>query len=410
MNQPRSTSPSQLSRGVVYAGYFATFVALTSCDVKRREVSGACDGAVETAPGMRGLLVVSGVPQESMNVSVVSWDRALLTPSLLSSGSTSLGLTTTLSGDVVSPTHASMFTGKSVIIDRTNNVITWMNPSNCTVDAQLQVGGNPQDLLELDARRALVTRLARPGDIVLVDPSKGSLVRHLTLPTPPAPAAGNYPYQMLPWSSFALVTLQRFNASFHDAATAAIAAIDTSTLETHWTLELTGMKNCGPMVELDDQRVVVACTGVIGAGLEEQTKHAGLVVLKGESEQLVIEKEWPASALGGLPSFETLTVLEGTRVVFLALGNDKSEPMTPDRWVVADVESGEVSTVHTSRLPFRLGSFVCRSQAGVRCAGTDAETSGGVLRWYHLEGRDLAEDPPLRVDPYGQSPWSLGPL
>jgi hypothetical protein len=393
-----------------YSGILVALAALGGCDVKRREVSGACDGAVETAPGARGLLVVSGVPQESTNVSVVSWNRDLLTPSLLSSGSTPVRLTTTLSGDVVSPTHASMFTGKSVIIDRTNGVITWMNPSNCTVDAQLQVGGNPQDLLELDPHRALVTRLARPGDIVVVDPSKGALVRHLTLPAPPAPAAGNYPYQILPWAGLALVTLQRFNASFHDAATAAIAAIDPTTLETRWTLELTGMKNCGPMVELDDHRVVVACTGVIAATLEEQTAHAGLVMLQGDERGLAIEKSLPATALGGVPSFETLAVLDGTRVVFLALGNSQSEPMIPDRWITTDMTSGEVATVHTSRLPFRLGSFFCRTQDVVRCAGTDAETAGGELRWYHLEGHDLVEDPPLRVDPYGQPPWSLGPL
>ena len=413
--------PSRTVLSLATLFFAASSTCLSACDVEKRVAADTCLGPADVTPGNRGFLVVSGVYQQSSNVSAIGWDRRVLVPSLLSSGSKPVGLTTTLSGDVVAPTHPSTLTMDSVIIDRTNSVITWMDASTCGVRAQLQVERDPQDYLEIDAHHALVPRYYREGDIVVVDPTTAKIAGTIALPKPPAPAAGNNPTFLLPWShdhaatgggaDVVLVTLQRFASSFADAATATIAAIDPSTLSVAWTLELTGMKNCGSLVELADRRVVVACTGVLQAPLDEQLAHAGLVVLKADGDRLVVEKTLHAKDLGNQPIFQSLAVVDGSRVVFLSIGNDDTMPTTPDRWLVADVDTGALDVLATSAKAFKLGSVLCSKVTGqVQCAGTDQVMNGGVVRWFHLEGTKLIEDAPIAPDPFGQAPQNLGPL
>src|SRR5262249_16761171 len=132
-------------------------------------------------------------------ISLLSPMGAILSEIFISSGSTSTGLSTPLSGDVVLPFEAPS-SGRVVLLDRyPNSVLTWVDAATAMVEGQLSVrtafASNPQDYLELSAHRAYVSRFetnskagAEPndggGDLLIVDPQNFSITGRIDLATP----------------------------------------------------------------------------------------------------------------------------------------------------------------------------------------------------------------------------------
>ena len=108
-----------------------------------------------------GIAVVSS-DYVSSNVSVLDAEGSVVSESIISSGSASVGLNAALSGDVVLPLTAPL-SHRLVLINRyPNSVITWVDPGSATVLHQLQVGtgfiSNPHDYLELPGHKGYLSR------------------------------------------------------------------------------------------------------------------------------------------------------------------------------------------------------------------------------------------------------------
>ena len=120
-------------------------------------------GGTTVPPGEcgRGIVVVSS-DYASTNVSFVGLDGGVLSPSVVSSATTTTGLSSPFSGDVVLPTMPA-FGDRIVLIDRyPASVLTWVDVVSGAVASQLAVAtgfvANPQDYLEASSSRAYVTR------------------------------------------------------------------------------------------------------------------------------------------------------------------------------------------------------------------------------------------------------------
>ena len=105
---------------------------------------------------------ISNSDYTSTSISAISPAGAVLSQTVISSGSAPPGLTTALSGDVIFPSTAPA-SGKLLLIDRyPNSVLTWVEPKTGSVIQQLPVGtgfgSNPHDYLELAKDKAYVTR------------------------------------------------------------------------------------------------------------------------------------------------------------------------------------------------------------------------------------------------------------
>ena len=74
---------------------------------------------------------------KSTNVALAKCDGTILSGSFVSSAATAPGLVTALSGDVEVPFVAPT-SGRAVIIDRSSNVLTWMDAETAKVISQLE--------------------------------------------------------------------------------------------------------------------------------------------------------------------------------------------------------------------------------------------------------------------------------
>src|SRR5262249_49627102 len=142
-----------------------------------------------TAVACDKALVVASSDYTSTNVSLLSPAGSILSEILISSGSTTTGLSTALSGDVILPLAAPP-SGRVVLLPPSASVLTWVDPTTAAVTAQLSVRtgflSNPYDYLEVAPDKAYVTRFeSNPqpgkeafdggGDVLVIDPQSFAL-------------------------------------------------------------------------------------------------------------------------------------------------------------------------------------------------------------------------------------------
>jgi hypothetical protein len=188
---------------------------------------------------------------------------------LIHSGSRESGLVLGLSGDVVLPSaHASG--ERTLLLDRTHGVLTWVDRRTATVVRQLPVAegfaGNPHDALERADGTVLVTRYASEpgagtrGDDVVVFDEAGAQVQRVTFDVGAGVAAR--PDRIVPFGESVLVSLNHGAADYSQWESGRYVRLGQSggvwSVEGDWALE--GLRNCGGLA-VDQGSAAVVCTG-----------------------------------------------------------------------------------------------------------------------------------------------------
>ncbi|MGK4002324.1 hypothetical protein WMF31_06855 [Sorangium sp. So ce1036] len=380
-----------------------------------------------------GAVVVSN-DYQSTNVGLLGWDGAVLSASIVSSGSAPIGLSAPLSGDVTPPTMP-VRGGRVVLLDRSTSVLTWLDARSGEVTGQLSVAtgfaANPQDYVEVSPGKAYVTRLEpnlAPGaepfdggsDVLVLDPGALAVVGRVDLA--PAmvgedPALHPRPGRAVLVEGRLYVLLAPSSASFLETAASRLVEIDTRDDTIAAVTVLEGLRGCAGLAAPDSgARLAVTCTGSFGGDASSNLAEAGLVVLARGEQGLTEERRWPASELGeGSPGFSVAFASED-RILFTTLGRDASggDPRVDDTLTAVDLAAGERGApevlLRSKELPFSLGEVRCAEACG-RCLVADAETDGGVVHRFDVgaDPRALVHVGAFRADPQtGLPPRYLG--
>jgi hypothetical protein len=363
-------------------------------DIDATAIDGA--GSEAGAAHPTGIVVVNS-DYSASSVSLLDLDGNLLRPGCLSSGSGPAGMTMTLSYDVVLPTQVPAG-GPVALIDRGNNVITWLDPTTCGVLGQLSVGtgfaSDPHDYVPLSASKAYVTReaanlkpTADPGDfddgndVLIVDPSQQKIVGRIDL-LPFAPAG------VLPRADRALlvlgkvfVSLNGVSVDYKTYATGRIVIIDPATDQVTGTVDLPGLQNCGAMTySADQQALLVACNGAYSTDRAVHAAGSGIATIAVTKSPPVVTDKVMATTLGTAPlSNLALATIDGIVALIVADGAFGAPP--PDSlWALPVLPSyklpyGPVATkVFDSTEGYAIGA-VLYDREHDRVLATDAPTS-----------------------------------
>lgn len=382
-----------------------------------------------------GAVVVSS-DYQSTNVSLLGWDGALLSASIVSSGSAPIGLTAPLSGDVIPPTMP-VRGGRVVLLDRSTSVLTWLDARSGEVTGQLSVAtgfaANPQDYVEVSPEKAYVSRFEpnlAPGaepfdggsDLLVIDPTTRALVGRVDL----TPAMAGEDPEIHPRPSRAVLVGERLyvlltasSLSFLETAASRLVEIDTRDDTITAVTVLEGLHGCSALAASDSgARLAVMCTGSFDSDGTTNLAEAGLVVFARGEQGLTEQRRWSARELGdGSPGFSVAFASED-QLLFTTLGRFGSggERQVDDTLTVVDLAAGELGApevlLRSKTLPFSLGEVRCAEACG-RCLVADAETDGGVVHRFDVgagdDRRALVHAGAFHADPQtGLPPRYLG--
>jgi hypothetical protein len=296
------------------------------------------DASASEVEPSSGIVVVNSNYSDSSSISFLDRDGTLLKDGCL--------VTPAISGDVVLPTQIPPG-GPVAIVDRGNNVLTWLDPATCAPLRQLSVGtgfaSDPHDIVTLSDSKAYVTRYAENGaaaatpsvlddgdDLLIIDPTQAKILGRIDL-KPSAPA------DVLPCADRALfaegkvyVSLNAISLDFKTYGTGRIVMVDPATDQVTGTVDLPNMKNCGAMTYLAaEKKLLVACTGAYSDGAQ-QADHSAVVTLDLSVSPPAVIVQVAAAAVGNLPfSNTTVAALDGNTAFAVTLGNFSNIP--PDR-------------------------------------------------------------------------------
>ncbi len=335
-----------------------------------------------------GAMVLVASDYRSTNVALRDASGARLTRSLISTASASAGISFALSGDVVLPSEPVAPGGDVVLVDRYGtNVLTFVDPVSGAVRAQLPVGAgfesNPQDVLALDSKRALVTRFGtdpRPGDapfdggddVLLIDPSVPRIERRIALP--PKEGVPARPGSLTRWGERVFVNLRRLSSDFDGAVDGDLAVLSAASGELERIVPLPGLRNCGKPVFSSLGEVAFACAGLFDpARARFDTVGAAVVVGTLDGATLRIEARWDADSLGLSPTGD-VAWLDDATLAFTAYGGASRGDM------LQALRRGMTrpSPLATTARPFSLGPLRCTDVPTRRCAVTVAD-AGALL-------------------------------
>jgi len=405
---------------------FSLCLTVTACGAKKPEGTGGFQLSPSGSECPAGYAVANS-DFTSTNISALSSTGAVLSESVISSGSAPPGLSTALSGDVVFPSTAPA-SGKLLLIDRyPNSVLTWIQPSTGDVIQQLPVGtgfaANPHDYLELANDKAYVSRYesnSTPGqsafdaggDLLIVDPTANAITGRVGLATEGDGAFLPRPDRLLLVGQEVWVSLHRFDADFKSAGDARIVGLDPSRDEISWTLDLPGVANCGGVARSPSGKVVaLACSGVYSDLDSEQkpapTLRSALVLLDATREPPVVIRYFDAAINLGAPLGSTIAFASETLLVGVALGDATAN--RTDLAFTLDTEAGTPNVLLDAGAAFALGEVQCAPGCSDSCFLADAQAN--ELHVWKISGSTLTPAPSVKTDPsVGLPPRAIGRL
>ncbi len=357
-------------------------------------------------PCGRGVFVASS-DYQSTSIAILDWEGELAAASILSSGSEQTGLSAPLSGDVVAPT-ARTSSGKLVLIDRSQAVITILDPVTASVEQQITVGtgfaANPQDVLETGGE-LLVSRYGQnpepgrepfdEGGDLLVVAGDGTLEARIDLDAAMAGAADGIlprPSRLSPVGGHVAVLLSAYSRDFSSSDDGRVALVDPERREVVSFARAEGLRGCSALaVSPSTTQIAVGCSGTFAGSSTPSLEDSGVMVFALGSDASLTES-WRLSAaeLGGDPVSFSIAFAGEDRLLtttFGRLGDDAAQER-PDRLLLVDLETSSVSELaRTDKTPFSLGDVRCAQGCGV-CFAADAERRG--VHRIDLDGVDVA--------------------
>jgi hypothetical protein len=408
----------------------ALALALYGCGAPR--VTPDSEGiTVSAGPCGRGLLVVESDYQSS-NVSVLGFDGAVLSPSLVSSSTQASGFGVALSGDVVPASGAQSGATVALIDSYPASVLHFVDLASGRVTSELAVGtgfkSNPQDYLVLGEHQAYVPRYeANPNagqqrfdqgaDILIVDPSKPEITGRIDLTPAMAGVPAGYsahPAQVMQVAERVFALLASYADDYQSSAISRLVEINPQSNELISTLLLPGLRGCVHMALSPDAReLAVACVGANLRSVPPQLDGSGLALVDISATPRA-GKQFAASELGTDPVGFALDYAAPGRLFFGTLGHfDQSGvAAAQDTLLLLDTQTAQAHVVLQSlSQPFSLAGVRCMLGCGA-CFATDAERAGGSVLRFAVDA-DGNLDAPLSVRPetrVGLPPRYLGAL
>jgi len=385
-------------------------VALLACNVEPT-AHDECHAKLAAAPGCPAAALVVMTDYVSTQIALTTLGGDTLCGSYFSTArAEATPVAFALSGDVALPSTRPA-SGRAVVVDRYGtNVVSFLAPETGALLGQLAVGtgfeSNPQDYLELDARRALVSRWGENpvpdqmpfdhgGDLLVIDTEALAIEGSVALPRddfPPRPAG------LTRVGRQAVVTLQRAASDIRSMGDGRLLGVDLDELELAWTLPLTGLKNCGALALAPDAAVgAVACTGYIDPnGVAVNLDDSGIIVLDFSSSPPSELRRFSAVELAGdalqseLEFFAPRRLLAKTQTALHAAGNN--------RLLALDIDAEDAASAAEVLLEARpndsgagqgitFGGMLCTPGCGGTCLVADADR--GVLERFAIEGDTL---------------------
>jgi hypothetical protein len=364
---------------------------------------------------------------KSTSIALAKTDGTILSGSFVSSGSTKPGLTLALSGDVEVPFVAPP-SDRVLLLDRSSNVLTWMDPAKANVIAQLGVGtgfaSNPHDYVEVDAPYALVSRYgtnATPGqqafdqggDLLIVDTAKFAITGRIAIPEE-NPVLQPCPDVMNWLGTDVVVTLGRISADFSTVGDGRFVGVSPSSQQIVWTVDVTGLQTCGRVVTSPSGALAaIACSSTASmTGVFDITKSDIVVYDATVTPPMELRRLGVAKALGSAVQPQIAFATEN-EILALTYGGNAA---AGDAVIAVDATTGAVTSLGADTMPFVLGGVRCYPAPGDLCLVGDAEQNA-LRRWQvaSLEGGDAgAAFTPLSnvvVDPtVGLPPRDIGGL
>ena len=345
----------------------------------------------------RGVVVV-GSDYQSSNVSLVSWEGAVLSASLLSSASAGVG------GDVVVPTETQSGPRLAVIDRYPEAAITWAAVESGAIEGQLAVAdgwrANPQDLIEVGAR-AYVTRHdpapdgTEGSDVLVVEPATPAAVGRIELVAAIEGAPSGTlprPTRMVRDGDLVHVLLAPSSITFTETVPSRVVTVDPSGDAIAAVHEIAGLHGClGLAVAPGGGRLAVSCPGNFLGGSSPDATQSGVVVLDRSGSSLSEVRRFTAAEVGEGPFGFSVTFASADVVLAATIGalGDGEEPARDDTVVRLEVTTGAAEVVlRSDGEPFTLGEVRCAPACGA-CFATDAGRDA-LMRFTLDDGARLA--------------------
>lgn len=405
-------------------GVFLDDAGDRSSDADGEKDAGAEVDADEPAPKRcdRALVIVAS-DYISTNIVISRLDGATLSGSFVSSAAQKPGLAFALSGDVDVP-RMGPSSKRVVLIDRFGtNVLTWMGLASAEVLVQLPIGqgfeSNPHDYVEVDERRAFVSRYEsnmRPGkepfdeggDLLIVDTLAPAIIGRIAMPEE-NPALLPRPSGIARLGEEVIVTLQRFSLNFDEVGDGRFVGVSPSSNEVVWIIDIPGYTNCGRVaVSPSGERLAISCSGKVSpADWRWDVERSGVVIFDATTSP---PKELERFALGkafGAGIQPTLTFASETQLLGTAYGGNDMEG---DIAFSLDIATGEHRVLAASEDPYSFGGVYCGPGCGDICILADAKLNR--LRRWHVDEEGTFEglEPVTLETIVGLPPRTIGAL
>jgi hypothetical protein len=307
------------------------------------------------------------IDSDYMSVSLAVADAAtgmVAHDGCVSSGSKAPGLTTALSGDVVLPSQPQPG-HELLLIDRTNAVLTWLDPASCQVLRQLNVGegkpANPHDVIPVSAHKAYVTRFAEEAsDLAIIDPTAATIIGHVDLRGLSTQPDGDKPALVMPDRGLLVggkvyVSLGEMSADYQTGGPARLAVVDPATDAVSGTIDLPSLRSCGVVTALPDgSKLAVGCSGIYAdPATQIGQSGVGWVDLAASPPAVSVVA---AAAFGAPVSAGDVAVLSPNAAFTIAVGDTTSK--RPDALWAFDFAGGPPRKVLEGTQPFTLGGLL----------------------------------------------------
>ncbi len=431
MVKHKNSSLPWLRRAAVTGVLLVGVVSAACNDTKADRATGGVE--LHAASGCpAGIAAMLGDPNYlSSQVALTALDGSVLSASFFSTASAQTeGLAFALSGDAALPSNPPT-SGRVVILDRYGtNVITWLVPATAKVQAQLAVGtgfeSNPQDYLELDGTRALVSRWGTNGnpnqqpfdagnDLLVIDTRAPSILASVALPwhdeLPPRPAA------ITQLGGSVAVVLQRLAEDFATQGDAEIVRVDPTSLAILQDLRLVGVSNCGRLIPRPAAMGFgLVCTGPLDryGSSEDLSKSALLLLDVDEAGDLVERARWSAAEITSEPLQSDLSF--AGQDLALVKTQTPQGGSTNNRLLALDLGTHAVATLAEARpgsdgtgAGLAFESLLCSTGCSPLCLLADSDQ--GLLRRFDVAQQPIAELSPIDMTPgVGLLPRQLAPI
>ena len=357
-------------------------------------------------PCGRGFVVLESQYQ-STNVAVVDLSGAILSDSLVSSASGSLGLFVALSGDVV-PMTAVASEIRLPLIDRAPDTakIAWVDFATGEIVSALALNAGfpayPQDYAPISQHKAYVSRFGHnraPGqlpfdagsDLLIVDPAESTVLGSVDLRTALG-SDGNdnlpRPGRIVLRDARAFVLLAALpSQSFSATTSSRLAVVNSVTDVLEGALILEGLRNCtGLALSPNGDQIAAFCSALTDSKGTTDLAASGIALINVRGEP-VLERILLSSVLGPRPvgfygDYASDSVL---LVTTFGAFDEKNEPRDKDTLLRIDLSTDTAEVLlESSEDPFTLGGVACDAGCGV-CLIADAGRDGGVVHRYTVD-------------------------